>query len=106
MTGSGVIRHYFACKDGGLRFAHLPYGSVTFCHPAEKARLYTLPAAVYIAGQAARAGERRGNKQLREREKSMKHVYVPRTTTYNLTPGEELNDLRMSDELRPFYEHV
>jgi acyl-CoA dehydrogenase len=28
----------------------------------------------------------------------MKHAYVPRTTTYNLNPGEELNDLRMSDE--------
>ena len=36
----------------------------------------------------------------------MKHVYVPRTTTYNLNPGEELNDLRMSDEVRPLYEHV
>ena len=36
----------------------------------------------------------------------MKHVYVPRTTTYNLNPGEELNDLRMSEEVRPLYEHV
>ncbi len=36
----------------------------------------------------------------------MKHAYVPRTTTYNLNPGEELNDLRMSDEVRPLYEHV
>ena len=36
----------------------------------------------------------------------MKHAYIPRTTTYNLNPGEELNDLRMSDEVRPLYEHV
>src|SRR5437660_773218 len=36
----------------------------------------------------------------------MKHAYVPRPTTYNLNPGEELNDLRMSDEVRPLYEHV
>jgi len=39
-------------------------------------------------------------------EKQMKHAYIPRTTTYNLNPGEELNDLRMSDEVRPLYEHV
>src|SRR6201989_2756154 len=37
---------------------------------------------------------------------SMKHAYIPRTTTYILNPGEELNDLRMSDEVRPLYEHV
>jgi len=36
----------------------------------------------------------------------MKHAYVPRTTTYNLNPGEELNDLRMSDQVRPLFEHV
>ena len=36
----------------------------------------------------------------------MKHAYVPRTTTYNLNPDEELNDLRMSDEVRPLYDHV
>src|SRR6266496_2719901 len=36
----------------------------------------------------------------------MKHAYIPRTTTYNLNPGEELNDLRMSDEVRPLFEHV
>ena len=36
----------------------------------------------------------------------MKHAYIPRTTTYNLNPGEELNDLRMSDDVRPLYEHV
>ena len=36
----------------------------------------------------------------------MKHAYIPRTTTYNLNPGEELNDLRMSDQVRPLYEHV
>ena len=32
-------------------------------------------------------------------EEIMKHAYIPRTTTYNLNPGEELNDLRMSDEV-------
>ena len=36
----------------------------------------------------------------------MKHAYIPRTTTYNLNPGEELNDLSMSDEVRPLYDHV
>jgi acyl-CoA dehydrogenase len=36
----------------------------------------------------------------------MKHVYVPRTTTYGLNPGDELNDLRMSEAVRPLYEHV
>ena len=36
----------------------------------------------------------------------MKHAYIPRTTTYNLNPGEELNDLRMSDEVRPLYEQI
>ena len=36
----------------------------------------------------------------------MKHAYIPRTTSYNLNPGEELNDLRMSDGVRPLYEHV
>jgi acyl-CoA dehydrogenase len=42
----------------------------------------------------------------RDGRKIMKHAYIPRTTTYNLNPGEELNDLRMSDEVRPLYEHV
>ena len=60
----------------------------------------TLPA-------TADARPRRGdNNNLRKWEKSMKHAYMPRTTTYNLNPGEELNDLRMSDEVRPLYEHV
>ena len=36
----------------------------------------------------------------------MKHAYIPRTTTYNLNPEEELNDLRMSEQVRPLYEHV
>jgi acyl-CoA dehydrogenase len=39
-------------------------------------------------------------------EVDMKHAYVPRATTYGLNPGDELNDLRMSDEVRPLYEHV
>ncbi|HAO39120.1 MAG TPA: acyl-CoA dehydrogenase [Afipia sp.] len=34
------------------------------------------------------------------------HVYVPRTTNYSLNPGDELNDLRMSDQVRPLFEHV
>src|SRR5215831_20376383 len=37
---------------------------------------------------------------------TMKHAYVPRTTNYSLNPGDELNDLRMSDQVRPLYEHV
>ena len=36
----------------------------------------------------------------------MKHAYIPRTTNYTLNPGDELNDLRMSDQVRPLYEHV
>jgi acyl-CoA dehydrogenase len=34
------------------------------------------------------------------------HAYVPRTTSYGLNPGDELNDLRMSDQVRPLFEHV
>jgi acyl-CoA dehydrogenase len=36
----------------------------------------------------------------------MKHAYVPRTTTYTLNPEDELNDLRMSEQVRPLYDHV
>ncbi len=36
----------------------------------------------------------------------MKHAYVPRTTNYTLNPGDDLNDLRMSEQVRPLYEHV
>src|SRR6202795_3961960 len=36
----------------------------------------------------------------------MKHAYVPRTTTYSLNPDDELNDLRMSEKVRPLYDHV
>jgi acyl-CoA dehydrogenase len=32
--------------------------------------------------------------------------YAPRKTGYTLTPGDEMNDLRMSDEVRPLYNHV
>src|SRR5205814_5900494 len=39
-------------------------------------------------------------------ERSMKHAYVPRTTNYTLNPGDDLNDLRMSDQVRPLYDHV
>src|SRR4051795_5703705 len=36
----------------------------------------------------------------------MKHAYIPRTTSYGLNPEEELNDLRMSEAVRPLYDHV
>ena len=36
----------------------------------------------------------------------MKHAYVPRTTSYSLNPEDELNDLRMSEQVRPLYDHV
>src|SRR5258708_2973232 len=36
----------------------------------------------------------------------MKHAYVPRTTTYSLNPEDEMNDLRMSEKVRPLYDHV
>jgi acyl-CoA dehydrogenase len=39
-------------------------------------------------------------------EQKLKHAYVPRTTNYTLNPGDDLNDLRMSDQVRPLYEHV
>ena len=36
----------------------------------------------------------------------MKHAYVPRMTSYTLNPEDELNDLRMSEQVRPLYDHV
>ncbi|HEX7789625.1 MAG TPA: acyl-CoA dehydrogenase family protein [Afipia sp.] len=36
----------------------------------------------------------------------MKQAYEPRTTSYGLNPGDELNDLRMSDQVRPLFDHV
>src|SRR5512140_4017998 len=36
----------------------------------------------------------------------MKHAYVPRMTSYSLNPEDELNDLRMSEQVRPLYDHV
>src|SRR5260221_1463520 len=36
----------------------------------------------------------------------MKHAYVPRTTSYGLSPGDQLNDLRMWDQVGPLYDHV
>ena len=36
----------------------------------------------------------------------MKHAYVPRMTSYTLNPEDELNDLRMSERVRPLYDHV
>ena len=36
----------------------------------------------------------------------MKHAYVPRTTNYTLNPGDELNDLRMSDKVQIGRAHV
>jgi len=31
---------------------------------------------------------------------------VPRMTSYSLNPEDELNDLRMSEQVRPLYDHV
>src|SRR5260221_8137657 len=42
----------------------------------------------------------------RRRENDMKHAYVPRMTSYSLNPDDELNDLRMSEQVRPLYDHV
>jgi acyl-CoA dehydrogenase len=36
----------------------------------------------------------------------LKLAYTPRNTSYVLNPGDELNDLRMSDGVRPLYDHV
>src|SRR5438045_2211977 len=40
------------------------------------------------------------------RTKMNYHACAPRTTAYGLNPGDELNDLRMSEQVRPFYDHV
>jgi acyl-CoA dehydrogenase len=37
---------------------------------------------------------------------NMQVAHTPRRTSYSLTPGDELNDLRMSDQVRPLYDHV
>src|SRR5882672_8295002 len=37
---------------------------------------------------------------------NMKHAYIPRMTSYTLNPEDELNDLRMSEQVRPLYDHV
>lgn len=39
-------------------------------------------------------------------DKHMQLAHVPRTATYNLNPEEALNDLRMSEHVRPLYENV
>ncbi|WP_420131948.1 acyl-CoA dehydrogenase family protein, partial [Rhodopseudomonas sp.] len=36
----------------------------------------------------------------------MQVAYVPRQTPYTLSPEDELNDLRMSEKVRPLYDHV
>jgi acyl-CoA dehydrogenase len=36
----------------------------------------------------------------------MNIAVTPRRTSYGLNPGDELNDLRMSDQVRPLYDHV
>jgi acyl-CoA dehydrogenase len=37
---------------------------------------------------------------------NMHVAHTPRRTSYGLNPGDELNDLRMSDQVRPLYDHV
>src|SRR5260221_12359578 len=57
--------------------------------------------------RADRPPDRRTISALRQWENfSMKHVYVPRMTSYTLNPEDELNDLRMSEQVRPLYDHV
>ena len=36
----------------------------------------------------------------------MQTAYVPRQTPYTLAPEDALNDLRMSEAVRPLYDHV
>ena len=36
----------------------------------------------------------------------MKVAYTPRQTPYTLAPEDALNDLRMSEQSRPLYDHV
>src|SRR3954449_10183868 len=42
----------------------------------------------------------------KERTMNMHLKHTPRRTSYGLNPGDELNDLRMTDEVRPLYDHV
>ena len=37
---------------------------------------------------------------------NMQIAHTPRRTSYGLNPGDELNDLRMSEQVRPLYDHV
>jgi acyl-CoA dehydrogenase len=37
---------------------------------------------------------------------NMQIAHTPRRTSYGLNPGDELHDLRMSEEARPLYDHV
>jgi acyl-CoA dehydrogenase len=37
---------------------------------------------------------------------NMHLTHTPRRTSYGLNPGDELNDLRMSEQVRPLYDHV
>ncbi len=36
----------------------------------------------------------------------MKTAYATRQTSYTLSPEDELNDLRMSEQVRPLFDHV
>ena len=35
---------------------------------------------------------------------NMQIAHTPRRTSYGLNPGDELNDLRMSEQVRPLYD--
>jgi acyl-CoA dehydrogenase len=41
-----------------------------------------------------------------ERKTTMKTAYATRQTSYTLSPEDELNDLRMSERVRPLFDHV
>jgi acyl-CoA dehydrogenase len=41
-----------------------------------------------------------------ERTTTMKTAYATRQTPYTLSPEDELNDLRMSEQVRPLFDHV
>src|SRR5258708_23151139 len=63
--------------------------------------------AVYIPRNEHSATRTNGKQTIcAEWENHMKHAYVPRTTSYTLSPEDELNDLRMSEQVRPLYDHV
>ncbi len=94
-----------AHQEPGRRGKYLPPGGKTdgWIACAKAGRAFTVAAR---NKRFDRSPEPAGPTICAKWENRMKHVYIPRTTTYGLNPEEELNDLRMSEQVRPLYDHV